>query len=197
LQTDYTPTSLSSLATSSGQRQQFLQFYLEPDTNLILPLSQLTEVLTVPLGQITPIPHMPAWTMGVHNWRGEVLWVIDFGAFLGFTPWNRQSGSRSNYYVIILSGTMPFDLNLNQKRRSRRDPLRGAPTERNQMLGLVVTEVRDITWCETDQIQSPPAASINSELAPYVRGFWVNPDEDMYVALDGQAIVNRLLSHRS
>jgi positive phototaxis protein PixI len=99
--------------------------------------------------------------------------------------------------VIILSGTMPFDLNLNQKRRSRRDPLRGAPTERNQMLGLVVTEVRDITWCETDQIQSPPAASINSELAPYVRGVWVNPDEDMYVALDGQAIVNRLLSHRS
>jgi positive phototaxis protein PixI len=183
------------VASPSEQRQQFLQFFLEPDTNLILPLSQLTEVLTVPLGQITPIPHMPPWTMGVHNWRGEVLWVIDFGAFLGLTPWNRQSGSRSNYRVIMLSGATPFDLDPQKKRQSRQDPLRGVTTERNQMLGLVVTEVRDITWCETDRIQSPPAASISSELAPYVRGFWVNPDEEMYVALDGQAVVNRLLSH--
>ncbi|MFM1842722.1 MAG: Purine-binding chemotaxis protein [Cyanobacteriota bacterium] len=187
MQANYPPSPAAAVAARSGQRQQFLQFFLEPDTNLILPLSQLTEVLTVPLGQITPIPHMPPWTMGVHNWRGEVLWVIDFGAFLGLTPWNRQSGSRSNYRVIILSGTMPFDLDPQQQRRPT--------TERNQMLGLVVTEVRDITWCETDQIQSPPAASISSELAPYVRGFWVNPDEDMYVALDGQAVVNRLLSH--
>lgn len=173
-------------APPTGKRQQFLQFFLEPDTQLILPLSQLTEVLTVPLGQITPIPHMPSWTMGVYNWRGEVLWVIDFGAFLGLTPWNRQSGSRSNYRVIILSGAASFDFDPSQQRR--------LPTERNQMLGLVVTDVRDITWCETDQIQSPPATSISSDLAPYVRGFWVNPDAEMYVALDGQAVINRLSS---
>lgn len=166
-------------------RQQFLQFFLEPDTHLILPLFQLTEVLTVPLGQITPIPHMPPWAMGVHNWRGEVLWVIDFAAFLGLTPWNRQSGSRTNYRVIILNGNTPFDLNTAQKRRS--------PVNRNQMLGLVVTEVRDITWCETDNIQSPPAASISSELAPYVRGFWVSPEGTMAVALDSQAVVQQLM----
>ncbi len=179
----------SLLSTSQVPRQQFLQFFLEPDTNLILPLFQLAEVLTVPLGQITPIPHMPPWTMGVHNWRGEVLWVVDFGAFLGLTPWNRQSGSRANYRVIILNGNAPFDLNPSQKGRSL---LRGASANRSQMLGLVVTEVRDITWCETDQIQSPPAASISSELAPYVRGFWVSPEGVMYVALDGQAVVHRL-----
>ncbi|WP_242018218.1 chemotaxis protein CheW [Synechocystis sp. FACHB-383] len=167
-------------------RQQFLQFVLEPDTNLILPLFQLTEILTVPLGQITPIPHMPPWTMGVHNWRGEVLWVIDFGAFLGLTPWHLQSGSRTNYRVIILNGGVPFDLDPSGGRRS--------PGQRSQMLGLVVTEVKDITWCETDQIQSPPAASISSDLAPYVRGFWVSSPGAMYVVLDAQAIVGRLMA---
>jgi positive phototaxis protein PixI len=178
-------SSNSILGTSQVPRQQFLQFFLEPDTNLVLPLFQLTEVLTVPLGQITPIPHMAPWVMGVHNWRGEVLWVIDFGAFLGLTPWNRQSGSRTNYRVIILNGGVPFDLNPTEKRRS--------PNNRNQMLGLVVTEVRDITWCETDQIQSPPGASISADLAPYVRGFWVSPEGAMYVVLDGQSVVQRLV----
>lgn len=167
-------------------RQQFLQFTLEPDTNLILPLFQLTEILTVPLGQITPIPHMPPWTMGVHNWRGEVLWVVDFGAFLGLTPWHLQSGSRTNYRVIILNGAVPFNLDPSGSRRSL--------GQRNQMLGLVVTEVEDITWCETDQIQSPPAASISSDLAPYVLGFWVSPPGSMYMVLDGQAIVGRLMA---
>ncbi|AIE73269.1 chemotaxis protein CheW [Synechocystis sp. PCC 6714] len=173
--------------TIQNPRQQFLQFTLEPDTNLILPLFQLTEILTVPLGQITPIPHMPPWTMGVHNWRGEVLWVIDFGAFLGLTPWNRQLGSRTNYRVIILNGAVPFDSDPGQRRRS--------PNQRNQMVGLVVTSVGDITWCETDRIQSPPPASVNAELAPYVRGFWVSQDGAMHVVLDGQAVTERLAAH--
>ncbi|QUS62379.1 chemotaxis protein CheW [Synechocystis sp. PCC 7339] len=174
------------LGDTQVPRQQFLQFVLEPDTNLILPLFQLTEILTVPLGQITPIPHMPPWTMGVHNWRGEVLWVIDFGAFLGLSPWHLQSGSRTNYQVIILNGGVPFDLDPSGGRRS--------PGQRSQMLGLVVTEVKDITWCETDQIQSPPAASVSSDLAPYVRGFWVSPPGVMYVVLDAQSIVGRLVA---
>ncbi|GBF83604.1 chemotaxis signal transduction protein [Aphanothece sacrum FPU3] len=63
--------------------EQFLRFDLVPDTTLMLPVAQLTEVLTVPLGQIVPIPHMPPWVMGIYNWRGEILWMVDLGHLLG------------------------------------------------------------------------------------------------------------------
>ena len=169
----------------SGKSQEILHFYLEPDTHILLPLFQLTEVLTVPLTQIIPIPLMPAWTMGGHNWRGEVLWVIDFGAFLGLTPWHRQSHARSNYQILVLNGSSPFEGEDKTTRRSGR--LGG-----EQKLGLVVADVRDIEWCEIDTIHSPPTASLETSLAPFTKGILVSPSENIFVVLDGQAIISRL-----
>ncbi len=69
-----------------NEKEQFLRFHLVPDTTLMLSITQLTEVLTIPVGQIIPIPHMPAWVMGVYNWRGEILWMVDLGQLVGLTP---------------------------------------------------------------------------------------------------------------
>ena len=35
------------------------------------------------LPSVAPIPHLPNWLLGVTNWRGEVLSVVDLAAFLG------------------------------------------------------------------------------------------------------------------
>ncbi len=165
-------------------QQQFLQFLMEPDTLSMLPMAQLSEVLTIPLGQIIPIPHMPPWVMGVYNWRGEILWMLDLGHLLGLTPWNRQSSSRANYSVIVLNGNGDYDPKNPPRRQNR--------PERNQMLGLVVTKINDIEWCDPDDIQSAPGASVSSLLIPYLRGFWVSPGDEMFVVLNGQAIISQL-----
>lgn len=150
----------------------------------MLPMAQLSEVLTIPLGQIIPIPHMPPWVMGVYNWRGEILWMLDLGHLLGLTPWNRQSSSRANYSVIVLNGNGDYDPKNPPRRQNR--------PERNQMLGLVVTKINDIEWCDPDDIQSAPGASVSSLLIPYLRGFWVSPGDEMFVVLNGQAIISQL-----
>jgi positive phototaxis protein PixI len=41
-----------------SSQKQFLRFQLVPDTSVMLPVEQLTEVLNIPYGQITPIPQM-------------------------------------------------------------------------------------------------------------------------------------------
>jgi len=161
-----------------GSEQQFLHFFLEPDSEAMLQVAQLTEVLTVPLGQIVPIPHLPAWTMGVYNWRGEILWVVDLGHLLGLTPWHRQVSSRSNYQVIILNG-------------GQEDNRRSSP-DRNSLLGLVVSQVKDIETLDTNMIQSIPSASVSSQLVPYLRGFWVDSQNNMFVVLEGRAIIERV-----
>src|ERR671932_1970684 len=87
---------------SSKASKQFLRFHLMPHTTALLPMEQLTEVLTIPNGQIVPIFHMPAWVMGVYNWRGEILWMVDLGHLLGLSPWYQQTSSASAHTAAVL-----------------------------------------------------------------------------------------------
>lgn len=159
-------------AGGRGGEEQFLRFYLEPDTKVMLPVAQLTEVLTIPLGQIVPIPHMPPWVMGVYNWRGEILWMVDLGQLVGLTPWSQQSLKSSIYKAFVL-----------------RSAGSSGATSKNQALGLVIGRVEDIEWCDPAEIQSPPASAVEPGLAPFLRGFWLKPDGDIIVTLDGEAIL--------
>lgn len=161
-------------STSSSTTQQFLRFHLMPDTTAMLPIQQLTEVLTIPTDQIVPISHMPPWVMGVYNWRGEILWIIDIGHLVGLTPWHQQESSGSAYKAIVLKA------HSNQGKTT---------TIKNLMLGLVVSSVEDIEWCNTDLIQSPPSSAITSDLVPFLRGYWLNSNGEMLPVMDGSAIM--------
>src|ERR671932_579685 len=90
---------------SSRTSEQFLRFHLLPDTTVLLPIQQLTEVLTIPKGQIIPIFQMPPWVMGAYNWRGEVLWMVDLGHLVGLTPWHQQANITSAHTAIVLQAS--------------------------------------------------------------------------------------------
>ncbi|NEP08800.1 MAG: chemotaxis protein CheW [Symploca sp. SIO2C1] len=162
------------LSSSSLNSTEFLQFYLEPNTTTLLPLQQLTEVLTIPIGEIVPIPHMSPWVMGVYNWRGDILWIVDLGHLVGLAPWYQQTNNVSVHKAIVLkaSGNKATSTNI-----------------KTQMLGLVVNRVEDIELCNPDLIQSPPSSSVTPELVPFLRGYWLKPDGEMLVVLDGEAIM--------
>ena len=159
---------------SSSTSEQFLRFYLEPDTTALLPIDQLTEVLTIPIGQIVPIFNMPAWVMGVYNWRGEILWMVDLNHLVGLTPWYQQTTVASAHTAVVLHV------------RSNNPT---SPNVRSQMIGLVVNRVEDIEWCNPDLIQSPPLSTVTTELVPFLRGYWLKPNGEMLVVLDGEAII--------
>ncbi len=55
-------------------------------------VAQVREVLEVP--PVTPVPNVPGWVLGVANLRGEILSVVDLGAFLGFGPPDWPEGAR-------------------------------------------------------------------------------------------------------
>jgi positive phototaxis protein PixI len=151
--------------------EQFLRCHLVPNALVMLPVAQLTEVLKIPVGQITPIPHLPAWVMGVYNWRGDILWTVDLGHLLGYTPWHQQSVSTSSYTAAILHV----------------DTGAGEP----RSLGLIVTQVQDIELFDPNQIQSPPPA-ITPELAPFLQGYWVKADGEMLACLNANAILTAM-----
>ena len=71
-------------------RQQFLRFQLQPSVpDRVAPLSwsieidRVTELVNLPIDRVVPMPQLPPAVMGVYNWRGEILWIIDLATFLG------------------------------------------------------------------------------------------------------------------
>jgi positive phototaxis protein PixI len=148
---------------------QFLRFYLIPNTTGLLPITQLVEVLTIPNNQIVPIPQMPNWVMGVYNWRGTILWMVDLGNLVGLTPWYEQRTNTSNYVAIVL-----------QDRVNQVEP---------KLLGLMVNRVEEIEWCNLDSIQSPPPGAVSPELLPYLQGYWLKSNGEMLAVLEGAAIM--------
>jgi positive phototaxis protein PixI len=159
---------------SLANQQQFLRFSLLPDTTAILPVNQMTEVLNIPLGQIVPIPHMPSWVMGVYNWRGEVLWLVDLGHLVGLDAIYQEQSSRSYYSAIVIHH---HHIHKEQKSIARKT------------LGLIVNQVEDMEWCNPDWIQSSLETNINSQLVPFLRGFWLKENGEIFTVLDGNSII--------
>ena len=156
------------------EKKQFLRFRLEPDTKVMLPIEQITEVLTIAVGHIVPIPEMPAWVMGVYNWRGEILWMLDLGHLIGLNSWYETGIKTTNYTALVLSK----DNSKNTKTKSIQ----------KTSLGLIITQIEDIECCNWDVIQSPPASAISPKLAPFLQGYWLKSDGETIWTLNGLAI---------
>ncbi|MBE9044218.1 purine-binding chemotaxis protein CheW [Pleurocapsales cyanobacterium LEGE 10410] len=166
--------SLPNSAIQRGQttEQQFLKFYLHPDTKAMLPIKQITEVLKISFGQIVPLPHLPAWVMGVYNWRGNILWMVDLGHLIGLDSWYQHQVNRSYHTAIVLSPHKEAQSN----------------TTVDLHLGLVVSRVEDIEICNITEIQAAPNFSITDRLADFSQGYWLEPEGEMVLVFDGQAI---------
>lgn len=167
----------NNFPASSSASEQFLRFHLLPNTTALLPIEQLTEVLTISRDQVVPIFHMPPWVMGVYNWRGEILWVLDLGHLIGLNPWYQQSISTPTFTAVVL-----------QPQFKSATPNK----DKSHILGLVVNRVEDIEWCSLDAIQSPPLSAVTPELVPFLRGYWLKSNHEMLLLIDGQAIIEAM-----
>jgi positive phototaxis protein PixI len=158
---------------ASGVEEQFLRFSLASNNKGLISISQMSEVLTINLEQISPMSHMKPWVMGVYNWRGEILWMVDLGVLLGLSPLNRERNVRSSYKAIVLH-----------------IPLEGKkydPTP-DRTLGLVVSQIEDIEWCNPDSIEFSPTAT-QDKLMPFLRGYCLKRDREALAVFEGESIL--------
>ena len=162
------PVLLPNVEPTQPQGWQYLTFQLAAGTQAMLPISHLTEVLTLALDQVTPIPDLPAWVLGVHNWRGEILWVVDLAEFSGVTSSPDQVQGLSSYSVLV------------------------AQSEQTS-LGLAVVGVTEIIRIEPDQIESGLGSGARATLSAILRGYALGPQGEMLLVLDTDAICERAL----
>jgi positive phototaxis protein PixI len=155
----------SSIKPSDGsvkeQSQQFLSLHLSQQ-QAIVPTDSLIEVVTLSPSQIVPIPDTPDQVMGVCNWRGEVLWLIDAGYLVGDRASFTQTDYQTKFSVVVLQ-------------------------RQSQSLGLVVDRVGDMLWCLPTEIQGVAPESAQSRC---LMGTWQLPDGQPFLVLDPDLILH-------
>jgi twitching motility protein PilI len=73
--------------------------------NILFSMHNVSEIIPVP--RVTQVPGVKAWLMGMANWRGTVISVIDLRGFLGGKPTVLTPNSR---LVVVHSGEWNYGL---------------------------------------------------------------------------------------
>ena len=154
---------VDELPDAADRRQQFVVFSLA-GTAYAASIDNITQTDRVP--QITPVPNVPEWVLGVTNLRGDILSIVDLRSFLGLDP---APGLASARMLVAQAG-------------------KGALAA-----GLVVDQVAGIRYLETQHIRLP-AAQIEDRIAPYLRGVYEQAassttDERLLAVLDFESLL--------
>lgn len=139
-----------------------LRFFLESKVEFALPALGIREVLSIASDQITPVPNVSPFLLGILNLRGQVVWVADIGQFLGEPkPISIDQGELS--VIVVESGDM--------------------------MLGLAVASVRGMEWLNAEALR--PSSQVNESIKPFLLGEWgaSSVNEQPLQLIDPEAIV--------
>jgi positive phototaxis protein PixI len=150
-------------------QQQFLRFQLQSNLMALIEIDLVTELVNIPSDRIVPMPHLPPAVMGIYNWRGEILWIVNLATLLGANRATERN--RSLQPTIILSCGVTSEDRL------------------QQTIGLVVDEIDEIEWFDLDSIQSPIPDNIYPEFSQWANGWWVSATSENFLRLDGQKIL--------
>jgi positive phototaxis protein PixI len=157
---------MSGKRAIDDQSQQFLSLYLPRDQQAIVPTDSLIEILTLSPHQIIPIPDTPSSVMGVSNWRGEVLWLVDAGYLLSQEASFSETNYQTKFSVAVLQ-------------------------HQQRSLGLVVDRVGNMMWCLPAEIRS---TGMDSTASRCLMGSWQPKDQtnggESFLVLDPDLILD-------
>lgn len=152
---DSTVVDLSSeqLAAPLHNLRQYVVFMLAGE-RYAAPAHHVREVAQ--LTAVTRIPNVPTWLLGVTNLRGDVLSLIGLRTFLGLGA-NGSNGHSPD--TPFAQGDSQVMVVHSEKYAS------------NITTGLVVDEIQDIRYLDTDQIGTL-SAPIEDQVAPFLQGVY-------------------------
>jgi purine-binding chemotaxis protein CheW len=111
-------TSVSNQRSAVGMLQsdvgeRFLGLIFQADVHALLPLGSLQGVVENQPQEILSVPQMPAYLLGIINWRGKSTWVADLtylmgGSYLTPTPQSKilMLQSSTNTIGLLVDRTL-------------------------------------------------------------------------------------------
>ncbi|RPJ05579.1 MAG: purine-binding chemotaxis protein CheW, partial [Deltaproteobacteria bacterium] len=119
-------------------RHQLLVFALG-EIEFAVPVEHTTEIGMVP--ELTRLPHVPEWLLGITNLRGDIVSVVDMKNFLGMGPFDFTGNDR-----IILLRSLQEDI----------------------CTAVIVNRIAGMQYVAEEDISRPDAGHQSTE--PHIRG---------------------------
>lgn len=145
-------------------KQKFLNFNLGVKDTAVISLKYITEVLQVSLGEICAVPQMPSCVLGIYNWRGEMLWLVDLEEMLGYAHLSQATNYLSKMMAMVVQ-------------------------TQGKSLGILVRQPMDIEWLDIRQMKPIDTQLFSSEMASFLQGYFINTNQAMIISLDISAII--------
>jgi positive phototaxis protein PixI len=108
--------------------ERFLGCQIAIENTALFPIENIQEILRIRPAQILSIPDMPEFVLGIYNWRGEMLWLIDLDRQLGLEDLPDTLADSLTIIIVRVE---------------------------NRVLGLIVQGVEEIESLPPEEFQSP------------------------------------------
>jgi positive phototaxis protein PixI len=102
--------------------------------------------------------------LGIYNWRGEMLWLVDLEEMLGYTPLLKDSNTLAKMMAIVLENE-------------------------GQYLGLLVRQLMDIEWLDTNEMKAPYPELFYPALSPFLDGYFIKNYQEILFNLNALSII--------
>ncbi len=122
---------------------RLLRFPLGSPDSALLPLEHIAEILRIDVVEILPVPEMPSCVLGIGNWRGKMLWLVDLNHLVGYPP------------LTLTVGVSPIAMVVQVN---------------DQSVGLVVEKVNDIESHDLEKLHPPSFGLFPESLLPFILG---------------------------
>ncbi|MBW4665743.1 MAG: chemotaxis protein CheW [Chroococcus sp. CMT-3BRIN-NPC107] len=76
---------------------------LRQSVNVLFPLANAEEVISLTYGEICPVPGVSPALLGVVNQRGKLLWVLELSDLLQIAPDKKNRRAQDTLTLLVLS----------------------------------------------------------------------------------------------
>ncbi len=156
-----------------------LRLKLNSELLALIDLHHVQESLVVSSREITRLPNLPEYVLGLMTSRGEVFFAVDLAHLIGLPP---EIVNSQQYQVIVVKTSFADEV-LNSASEQSDNP---------SFLGLVVNRILGVSRIVYDDFDSLNR-DIPSELVPFVQGS-IKQQDTQYLLLDIKSLIANKIS---
>ena len=144
---------------SQLQGARFLQFSLKKGINGLVPLTELQGTIKIALRDILPVPQIAQYWLGITNWKGEAIWILDLAQLLGARNWCQRE-------PIAISG-MAMLIAIEDR-----------------TIGLLVEEIEGIKTYDSKHCLPVAEVNTTAKMKSLFKGYFLDSNSEPSMVLD-------------
>ena len=157
-------------ANQEPDRQRFLRFPLNSQVDCLLSLAELKGVINVNLTKILPVPEVEEYWLGVINWRGEAVWILDLAKLLNTKKWCEDNIIPKSAVAILIGN---FE----------------------RTIGMLVKEPNTIEYYDINELLPISSATREVEIGSFLQGYFLDERKQPVMLLDLKSTIQDLLKN--